>query len=94
MDEHINDLAAAIVFDSDSQKSETGYGGILNYVCTRLTLQVIKMRFGKINYSILSHASGVLSNISSEFYRRIMAPYEDKKIIENGDVDLYEEFSK
>jgi len=31
-------------------------------------------------------AMGVLSAITEEFYRRKVAPYEDEKIVENGDV--------
>lgn len=37
---------------------------------------------------------GVFSNVSSEFYRRLASPYEDKQIKINGDVDLYVEFLK
>ena len=32
---------------------------------------------------------GVLSCVGAEFYRRVIAPYEDKKIIQNGDVEPY-----
>jgi hypothetical protein len=33
--------------------------------------------------------TGVLENIKQEYYRRVAEPYEDKKIIENGDIKEY-----
>jgi hypothetical protein len=33
--------------------------------------------------------TGVLENIKQEFYRRAAAPYEDRKINQNGDVKEY-----
>jgi hypothetical protein len=33
--------------------------------------------------------TGVLENIKQEFYRRIASQYEDKKILENGDIIEY-----
>jgi hypothetical protein len=33
--------------------------------------------------------TGVLENIKQEFYRRAASSYEDKKIIENGDIKEY-----
>jgi len=38
-------------------------------------------------YYHLSNIMGCLDCASKEFYRRIVAPYEDKKIVENGDVE-------
>ena len=34
-------------------------------------------------------STGVLENIKQEFYRRVALPYEEKKIIENGDIKEY-----
>ena len=63
-------------------KDETERAGILNYVTTRITLALIPQdRYWKI-----ALAAGVFSNLASEFYRRLAAPYEDKKIREQGDV--------
>ncbi len=56
--------------------------GILNYCCTRLGLGVIPVR----QYWAIALKSGVFHNIADEFYRRYAAPYEDRKIAENGDV--------
>lgn len=57
--------------------------GRINYVCTRLALKLIEPYK---SYSTIAMITGVFSNISAEFYRRYAAPYEDKKIAENGDV--------
>ncbi len=58
--------------------------GELNYVITRLCHQYIE-RKGK-NYETLNAVIGVLSCAQAELYRRVAAPYEDEKIISNGDV--------
>ena len=39
-----------------------------------------------VDYSILSSIMGCMECAKTEFYRRIVAPYEDQKIKENGDV--------
>ena len=44
---------------------------------------------GKTSYTKIAVATGVLENIKQEFYRRIASSYEDKKIIENGDIKEY-----
>lgn len=61
---------------------DTAIDGIMNYVITRLTLNV----YGVGGYAIFNRAMGVLDCVAREFYRRKVAPYEDKKIKENGDV--------
>lgn len=92
-DSLIDELAERIVAHTKG-KEDTAFAGVLNYICTRLTLKVIKLKFGKLRYSILAIVTGVFKNIADEFYRRLGVPYEDKKIKEHGDVDLYEGFSK
>lgn len=42
-----------------------------------------------VDYTLLSSVSGVLSDVTQEYYRRKMAPYELSKIRENGDIELY-----
>lgn len=39
-----------------------------------------------LNYQICNDIMGALAGAQMEFYRRTVAPYEDKKIEENGDV--------
>lgn len=55
--------------------------GELNYVVTRMLKQVYPLRYFHINKAI-----GVLECVKLEFYRRVAAPYEDKKMKESGDV--------
>jgi len=55
--------------------------GQINYVFTRVLASLYKPRY--FNYN---RAMGVLECIKQEFYRRVVAPYEDKKKEENGDV--------
>lgn len=88
----IDELAEKIVWQAKECGHDGAFGGVLNYVCTRLALKIIKLQFGKLRYWIIAETVGVFKNIADEFYRRIAAPYEDKQIAKNGDVDLYEEF--
>ena len=39
-----------------------------------------------LSYQTLCEIEGALQCLSKEVYRRITVPYEDKKIMENGDV--------
>ncbi len=56
--------------------------GELNYLISSILGKSYKP--GYYNYN---RAIGLLECIKLEFYRRKVAPYEDKKIIENGDVE-------
>jgi len=58
--------------------------GDMNYVITKLIKAWIERR-GK-SYTNLNAAMGILESVKQEFYRRDVAPYEDKKIAENGDI--------
>lgn len=58
--------------------------GELNYLISRIVDTYIQVK-GK-NYANLNEVIGVLECVKQEYYRRIAAPYEDKKIAENGDV--------
>lgn len=55
--------------------------GRLNYVITRLLVQLYSSSYYNFN-----RAMGVLASVTQEYYRRKVAPYEDQKIKENGDV--------
>ncbi|MDD5016321.1 MAG: hypothetical protein PHW73_14725 [Atribacterota bacterium] len=39
-----------------------------------------------LSYDTLSNITGVLNDIKTEFERKVVAPYENKKIEENGEV--------
>lgn len=55
--------------------------GALNYAVTKILHEVYPVKYFHINRVL-----GVLSAIAREYYRRVVAPYEDRKIDENGDV--------
>lgn len=57
--------------------------GELNYVITKLILHAWNT---SPNYAKIASITGVLSNVESEFYRRVVAEYEEQKKNENGDV--------
>lgn len=63
-------------------EDHTAWAGRLNYVVTRLVLDLLCAP----KYWKIALYCGVLSNVASEFYRKLAVPYEDKKIAENGDV--------
>jgi len=60
--------------------------GDLNYVLTVIILSYLNKK-GLARYQDYNDVLGVLTAIIQELYRRYVAPYEDKKIVENGDVD-------
>ena len=59
--------------------------GKINYCFSRILGGII----GDVSYSKIAMITGVLENIKQEFYRRVAEPYEDKKIVENGDIKEY-----
>ena len=59
--------------------------GEINYTFSRILGGCMK----DVSYGKIAIITGVLENIKQEFYRRIAEPYEDKKIIENGDIKEY-----
>jgi hypothetical protein len=56
--------------------------GDLNYV-----LFAFALRHVKPGYQNYRNFIGELNECAAEIRRRLLAPYEDAKIIENGDVD-------
>lgn len=58
--------------------------GELNYCFTVLALAYLKDK--KLSYRLINDVLGALEGAKQEFYRRVAIPYEDKKIVENGDV--------
>ena len=58
--------------------------GHLNYVIT----QLLRTTYGqRMRYADHNEVIGVLECIKQEFYRRATAPYEDEKIVSEGDVE-------
>jgi len=60
--------------------------GELNYCITQLINEYIEEESDSMRYSFINACIGVLECCKLELYRRIAAPYEDKKCEENGDV--------
>lgn len=58
--------------------------GDLNYIFTQAVLGYLKAH-GE-SYATFNAVVGALESAKLEFYRRVVAPYEDTKIAENGDV--------
>jgi hypothetical protein len=58
--------------------------GQLNYAFTSLAQRYIQEK-GK-SYGTFNDVLGALEGAKQEFYRRVVVPYEEGKIKENGDV--------
>jgi hypothetical protein len=76
LDYRINDLL------KDLDLSQGISDGEANYVITRI-IDSIYTHWGYLEFE---RAIGLLECIKQEYYRRRVAPYEDKKCAENGDV--------
>jgi hypothetical protein len=57
--------------------------GDLNYIITHTLVRYLGRNPG---YASINEAIGVLECAKLELYRRVAAPYEDRKCAENGDV--------
>jgi len=68
----------------DTYRRVPDNAGELNYMVTRLVDGYL--RFHGVRYGNINEAIGVLECAKLELYRRIAAPYEDTKIVANGDV--------
>lgn len=58
--------------------------GELNYLFTMLVKQYVDKK--GLSYQIINDVVGALDGAKVEFQRRVVGPYEDKKIKENGDL--------
>ena len=58
--------------------------GEVNYIITKLLNAYLKNK--GINYKNLNECVGVLECAKIEFYRRLVMPYEQQKMMSNGDV--------
>ncbi len=64
--------------------------GDLNFAITHLVKQFLYYKTDMLEiplkYQLLNDIVGALDGAKIEFQRRVVAPYEDRKIEENGDV--------
>ena len=58
--------------------------GELNYLITALIVRHLTAH--DLNYQTINDIVGALEGAKAEFQRRVVAPFEDNKIVENGDV--------
>lgn len=65
-------------------RTKPATAGELNYAFTIMLMAYLR-RNGKC-YQTMNDVIGALEGAKAEFYRRVVAPYEDEKIKENGDV--------
>lgn len=73
LDPHLEELAREVASEGD-----------LNYCIYKLSsLLIAKIGESYANYSMCGSA---MEHAKLEWYRRRVAPYEDKKIVENGDI--------
>lgn len=66
--------------------NEMECSGELNFMLTDLIQRYVLHK--GLSYQTLNDVSGALTECLAEFRRRVIAPYEDLKIKENGDVYL------
>lgn len=62
--------------------------GELNYVLTTCVDRYVQEN--GLSYATINDIVGALEGAKLEFYRRVAAPYEDTKIVANGDVYTFE----
>ena len=79
-----NSLDYSIDYISIGIGNSEDYCGELNYSISRI-LNNILMNKGLV-YKTVNDLIGVLECAKLELYRRIASPYEDKKMLENGEV--------
>ena len=76
VDKKVKDLAATV-----KECGKESRAGVLNYSISCLLKELYGLRYSEVNEAV-----GMLECAKQEYYRRVAAPYEDKKIKENGDV--------
>ena len=83
LDSCIDNMVECLTHGNDISIEEfTVLLGEINYCFSR----ILAKSMGQTSYSKIAMITGVLENVKQEFYRRIATSYEDKKIIENGDI--------
>ena len=70
--------------DLTSLAKEISTPGELNYVYSVLAQAYVETK--GLSYNTVNDVMGVFESAKQEFYRRKVAPYEDIKIEENGDI--------
>jgi len=79
VDSAIEELARKVKSFLDTQQD-----GVMNYAITKLCKRVYTQP--QKSYLRFNRLMGMMEACKQEMYRRWVAPYEDEKIKENGDV--------
>lgn len=83
-DQEIERLASKLKVYSDGNDQLCGN---LNYIIFKMVKELTdKNNGGEISYARFNAINGALECCKQEVYRRLIAPYEDTKIEDNGDV--------
>jgi len=78
-------LYTELIFElTETLDMENANAGHLNYIFSRVINEHFANNGG--NYQTANDIIGMLECVKQEFYRRQVAPYEDFKITENGDI--------
>lgn len=80
------------VIEKELEKNLINNVGELNYIVTNICLSYLKHK--GLKYENLNGIAGALKCAGDEIQRRITGLYENTKININGDLKLYEEFTR
>ena len=76
------------ITENERSKSSLGSEGELNYNIHKL-IEIFLNGKAAVGYNEYNTVIGVLECVKQEFYRRAVSSYEDVKLVENGDISLY-----
>lgn len=82
---YIKDKDRSMFYEAVHLGADARCAGDLNYIFTKVALGYIYDKGEK--YQNYNDIIGALEGCKLELYRRHIAPYEDEKIKENGDVE-------
>lgn len=90
LDECINDMTKCLKLRDNMTNTEfAAILGDINYAFSR----ILGGLMDEASYPKIAMITGVLENIKQEYYRRVASPYEDKKIVQHGDIKEYKNVS-
>ncbi len=81
--EEINEALESLLIYIEDKAPEDFVAGDMNYIFTQIVDQYLLS--ANLNYQNINNVVGAFEGAKLEFYRRVAAPYEDKKVVENGD---------
>lgn len=77
LDYNIDRLLHNVMVDFNENTED----GAMNYIISKMLGKIYSKRYFNLNRAI-----GMLECVKQEFYRKVVGPYEETKIIENGDI--------